>query len=147
MNYEVIWSDEVITGIKDIDEQHKKIVEAINTLYRSIEENEDKDKIIELIESLDPYVNVHFDTEEKYMKQYHYPAALEHKEAHDSFKKIYVEIRYNYHYLGNKSSPQYKFVYILALHLSQIMIDWLNLHLNTLDKELATFLKTKIDVN
>ena len=133
----IIWNDKYLTGIEIIDSQHKKIFKCINNLFDAIEKLEIKEKILELIGGLDFYIVEHFDTEEKYMLELEYPEYLEHKKAHETFKKVYEEIRYNYVYKQD-------IVYVLAVHLNQTMADWLDYHLQNEDQRLADFLKTKI---
>lgn len=143
MNGKIKWNDDLNTGIKEIDEQHKEIINAVNDLYQALEKNKNKYAIVELIKNLDFYTTFHFDTEEKYMKMYNFGNYEEHKRAHGFFRSTYEQIRYNYYYIGDKSSPKYELVHLLALHLSQILIDWLNLHFETFDKEFVAFLRDK----
>ena len=140
-NEDIQWSDEYTTGINAIDSQHEDIIKSVNALYKALEENAGKETIIELIEKLDNYTTKHFDTEEKYMKIYNYPEYAAQVRAHEFFKTIYNEIRYHSHYL---TGDKYMHVYQFALHLNQILIDWLRIHLETLDKVFAAFLKDKL---
>lgn len=141
MDYKINWSDEFITDIKEIDEQHKEIINKVNALYQAIEEQANKETIIGLIEDLDFYTTTHFETEEKHMLIHEFDRHLSHEKAHNFFKLTYEELRYNFYYIDDKDSPNYKFTYIFALHLCQILIDWLNLHLNTYDKAFAEYLR------
>ena len=133
----IIWNDKYLTGIEIIDLQHKNIFKCVNNLFDAIEKLKIKEKILELVSGLDFYIVEHFDTEEKYMLELDYPEYLEHKKAHETFKKVYEEIRYNYVYKQD-------IVYVLAVHLNQTMADWLDYHLQNEDQRLADFLKTKI---
>lgn len=134
----IMWNDKYLTGIETIDSQHKRIFKSVNELYNSLEKLENKEKILELISSLDFYTTEHFDTEEKYMMEFNYPEYSIHKDAHACFKATYEEIRNNYVYKQEKS------VYVLAIHLNQTMADWLDYHLQNEDQKLADFLKAKI---
>lgn len=138
------WSDEFITEVKEIDDQHKEIIENVNALYQVIEENKDQETIFRIIKSLDFYTTLHFETEEKYMKKYDFGDYENHEKAHIFFRNTYEQIRYNYHYIGDKNSSKHKLSHILAIHLSQILVDWLNLHFQTFDKEFAAFMKEKV---
>lgn len=137
------WEQTFETGIDTIDEQHKRAIEIVNEVYNSVGKNKTEKTIIELIEKLDFYTNLHFKTEELYMKKYDFEDYSKHKKAHDYFKETYEQIRYSYFYMGNRKSPYYKLVNTYALHLSSILMDWLDFHLNTYDKDLAIFIKTK----
>lgn len=77
------------------------------------------------------------------MITHNFKGYAEHKRAHDFFKNAYEQIRYSYHYINSQSLPKQELIRIFALHLSQTLIDWLNLHLNTFDSEFAAFMKIK----
>ena len=98
-----------------------------------------------MIENLDFYTKLHFVTEENYMKKYNFEYLLDHQRAHVYFKETYEQIRYSYFYVGNNKKPDYKLVNTYALHLSSILIDWLNFHLQTYDKDFVIFIKGKIN--
>ena len=132
----ITWNDKYLTSIEIIDSQHKKIFKCVNNLFDAIENVETKEKILEIISCIDFYTTEHFDTEEKYMLELDYPEYIEHKNAHEVFKKVYEEIRYNYVYKQDV-------VYVLAVHLNQTMADWLDYHLQNEDQRLAEFLKAK----
>ena len=133
----IIWNDKYLTGIEIIDSQHKNIFKCVNNLFDAIEKLEIKEELLEKIRCIDFYTTEHFDTEEKYMLELDYPEYLEHKKAHEAFKKVYEEIRYNYVYKQDV-------VYVLAVHLNQTMADWLDYHLQNEDQKLAKFLRTKL---
>lgn len=144
MEDKVEWNDDFLTGIDEIDEQHKEIIESVNNIYQAIEDNKSKETIIDLIKNLDFYTNSHFDIEEKYMRMFNYGGYSEHKKTHDFFKNTYEQIRFSYYYVGDdRTAPKYELARVMALHLSQILMDWLNLHLNTFDKEFAAFIRSK----
>ena len=132
------WDDKYLTNIEIIDSQHKKIFKSVNEIFDALEELEKKEKILELVNHLDFYTNVHFNTEENYMLDLGYPEYNEHKKAHDAFKKTYELIKNNYIYKQGKS------VYVLAIHLNQTLADWLDHHLQNEDQRLAIFLRTLI---
>lgn len=134
----IIWDDKYLTGIEIIDYQHKKIFKCVNTLFDALERIETKEKIIKLIDCIDFYTTTHFDTEEKYMLELDYPQYSYHKDAHETFKKIYSDIRDNYAYQNNN-------VYVLAIHLNNEMAKWLDYHLQNEDRLLAEFLKVNQD--
>ncbi len=78
---ELQWSSDLESGIKDIDNQHKELIELINSAHKLTEKNEVK-KIEALITKLLDYSRYHFSTEEKYFIEYNYPEAEEHKFEH-----------------------------------------------------------------
>ena len=75
------WTQNLSVGVKEIDEQHKKLIEIVNKAHE-IDLNEDKEKGNEIFKELIEYVRVHFSTEEKYFEQCNYPGAEEHIAEH-----------------------------------------------------------------
>lgn len=138
MNKLLKWDDQYLTGIKEIDLQHKKIFNCLNDLNVALEQLAEKEKILKLINRLDFYTTTHFDTEESYMLKLEYEKYDEHKKIHEYFKEVYNKIKNNYLYKKNKS------VYVLAVHLTCTLAEWLKYHFENEDKELAEFLKNKI---
>lgn len=123
------WKDDYLIGIKEIDEQHKKlfeISESIN-LFKSISE------IKELLIFLKDYINLHFDTEENQMRLNKYPFYEEHKKIHDDLKeKIngYIEL----YLMGN---------FTLFEELEEVLITWLETHILAEDKKYSNFIFCK----
>ena len=71
-------------NVRIIDEQHQKITEIVNLLYRSIVELDKKTSVKHLIELLEILEN-HFGTEESLMKENKFPGYISHKLEHDRF--------------------------------------------------------------
>jgi hemerythrin len=132
------WSEKYRTGIELIDAQHKQIISRVNSLYEACENMNEREKILELVSTLDFYTDGHFVTEEDYMIRFQYDEYPQHKERHEFFKSIYEEIRRNYIYEKGES------VYVMALHLDQAMVDWLDYHLQHEDQRLAEFLRNRL---
>lgn len=75
-------SDKVHVAV--IDNQHKDIVDTINKIFDSTLAN-NKTSISKFLNVLVEIIETHFETEEKYMKTYHYPGYISHKLEHDRF--------------------------------------------------------------
>lgn len=79
----VLWSEEYLIGIKEIDKQHKKFVELAKPLFET-EEHLSKEQIKEMLYALSEYMRFHFEDEEKYMKKIEFPELSEHKKQHET---------------------------------------------------------------
>lgn len=81
------WNDNFLTGIKQIDSQHKKLVEIINTLATSFAYNSHELNIDIIFDELIDYTIYHFDSEEKIWKKYfkNSRSKKEHEEKHKNF--------------------------------------------------------------
>ena len=133
------WNDKYLTGIKIIDFQHIKIFQAVNCLNCACENMKPKENILRLIDYLDYYATTHFDTEEKYMLENGYENFEYHKKRHEEFRLIYYKIKDNYFY--QKNEP----VYVLAIHLTQTLVEWLDYHMVNEDRDLTEFLRGKVE--
>jgi hemerythrin len=134
------------SGIEEIDKQHQNVILAVKKLYDACESSKGTEEILNLVNELDYYTTVHFNTEEDYAQKYDYPTSLfeQLKNSHDFFKTLYKEVRYHYHYYHDFYSMELEMPYQYALHLQAIMAEWLAFHINMVDKTLLDFLKEKI---
>jgi len=77
------WEDKYSVGVVEIDDQHKRMFATINELLDSINNGTTEEHIGNIIESLVKYKIFHFETEEKYFKEFNYDGAEEHISRHD----------------------------------------------------------------
>lgn len=80
------WSDKLLTGVREVDEQHKKLVALINELYDAMKQGKGKEVIDKALDELVKYAGYHFSTEETLMTKYGYPELASHKREHENFK-------------------------------------------------------------
>lgn len=76
------------TGVKFVDDEHKKLFEIANTIYDLLIDEFIPDKydyIMEVVTELKDYAKYHFKHEEEYMKGINYRKLLSHKVNHDDF--------------------------------------------------------------
>lgn len=78
------WNEDFSVGVREIDDQHKKLFEMLNTFYDSIKDNR-KSAFEELLDELEKYSVYHLETEEKYMKQFKYEDTDQHIKEHKMF--------------------------------------------------------------
>ncbi|HBT04180.1 MAG TPA: hemerythrin, partial [Thermodesulfobacterium commune] len=76
------WNDNFLTGIKEIDQQHKKMFNMVNALYEAVRLKVDKKLLINSINTLKNYFETHFKFEEEILERYGYPEIEKHKEEH-----------------------------------------------------------------
>ncbi len=87
------WSDDMSVNVKEIDEQHKKLVAMINVLHDALKENKGRDVQRAVILEMTKYAEIHFGTEEKYMQRFKYAGYLAHKAEHDGFSAKAAELQ------------------------------------------------------
>jgi len=88
----LVWQDDLDTGIEEIDNQHKRIVEMINHLYDA-EQKGDNNEIREVLVDLVDYTQSHFSFEETLMEDAGYRFSKAHKRVHELFIRRVAEYR------------------------------------------------------
>ena len=80
---EFAWSDDLLTGVRDIDEQHRELFSRVNTLIVACTQQKGKDEIGNYLQFLMDYVAFHFAAEEREMTTYQYPGLPELEREHE----------------------------------------------------------------
>jgi len=119
------WKDEYCVSVREIDNQHKVIIEMLNELYDSFMKKEHENKLGEILSRLSEYAVYHFETEEKYFSHFGYNKKAVHIQEHDNFTEKVVAFRKEFE--KNSSALTYKLVNFLR--------EWLNNHILISDKE------------
>ena len=127
------WKDSYQTGIAKIDNQHRKLVEYLNTLYDAMKAGKGKDALADVFKGLLDYTKTHFAAEEGLMKLYRYPDYEAHKEVHDKLA-AHVQNLYHQFQTGTIGSP---------IQITNFLKDWLQKHILGTDQKYAPFLKDK----
>lgn len=83
----IAWDDSYTVHVESIDKQHKQIMRLINDLNRISNNGSDDDHLLAALTNLCDYTREHFDYEESFLKQYHYPFFQTHQEKHAGFLK------------------------------------------------------------
>jgi hemerythrin len=128
------WDDKFSVNIREIDEQHKKLVENINKLHEAISAGEGNEVLESILQSLVDYAHTHFDAEEKLMKLYEYPEYEQHKKEHDDLTQKVIEMEKKYKESGSIAMP---------LHVMKFLKGWLEDHLLNTDKKYVPFFDDK----
>lgn len=124
-----LWNSTLATGIKQIDEQHKQLLEQIEKLLSLAGAPSNVDKVMELINFLDNYVKYHFSTEEAFMKTNGYPETNPHLEQHKYFNTEFGKIK---EILKDKGINLE-----LKLKLNNLLSEWFIKHISQVDKKLS----------
>lgn len=126
------WGKEFELGIPEIDQQHKKLVDILNSFYTELAGNVDRDEAIKhFFDDLERYLISHLKFEEEFMQQMGFDNFESHKKVHDMFIKLYQEEKERY-LNGNKKALNE----LVALSLS-----WLLNHIAKTDRKYAEFYK------
>lgn len=133
-----MWKEEYLTRIKELDEQHQKLVALINDLYVDLLEcqnNDQKQSLVKrLLEELIEYSSYHFDAEEKLLLKYEYPRYALHVEEHERFKLQVAQ------FMKEQSEVERALPFPLVVFLR----DWLISHVLTEDKQYGSYLHERM---
>ncbi len=80
----IVWSDELDTGIAEIDNQHRRIVEFINDL-ETARLQQDKALVAKVVDDCVDYTCTHFTYEEQLQQQAGYEFLDVHRKVHALF--------------------------------------------------------------
>ena len=127
------WKDEYSVGIESIDEQHKKLINLINTLQTIVDYTSEEKLERECLAAVVDYTRTHFVYEEELMKNYGYPDFEAHKAQHqkmiDKVNNLLAE------YENNRERAM--------RHALDFLKQWLVRHINGTDKQYSEFLLGK----
>ena len=123
------WRDDLLTGVREIDEQHRELFARFGALLNACNEGKGNEEVLRLFTFLDEYVVSHFSAEERIMRSCGYPDYPEHRQQHQKFVRDLGELKQQFRDGGAGLS--------LVISTNQMMIEWLTRHIEKMDKELA----------
>ena len=126
------WSSELATGVKIIDDQHRKLVDMINQLYAAMKSGQSRGVMEKILDGLAEYTVYHFGTEEKFFEQFKYSETVQHKRLHEDLKSQVAAV------IGKFKSGQAD----VSMDLMNFLKDWLATHIIKTDKR---YVKTFLD--
>lgn len=77
------WKPEYSVGVDAIDEEHREMIELINTTYRNLETSATDEEIEKCLGEIYAGISAHFALEERIMQKAHYKEYHAHKEDHE----------------------------------------------------------------
>jgi len=75
---QIVWTSAMGVGIPEIDEQHKKLIDLINSVEQAMKLGQGREMLGNWLRALANYALFHFQAEEAYMQQVSYPQVEEH---------------------------------------------------------------------
>jgi hemerythrin len=130
--------EELKTNIEEIDRQHMTLLFMVDDLIEKLDTEYEDQTIVDMLNFLKSYVDIHFKTEEKYMKKSNYKNYENHKIIHDNFRN---EVYALYAKLSNS---------VEKIDLNKETInsvkDWIINHVKNTDIKMAKFLKEKLNL-
>lgn len=126
------FDESLVTGNAMIDGQHKELIQKINDLLDSCEENGGKAAAVRMLNFLADYTEFHFQAEEKLQEEISYPGIEEHKKKHEEFTRTVEEL---HEMLEEEEGPSAAFVE----QVNKNVIEWLYGHIKSFDRSVAEY--------
>lgn len=126
------WSDEYSVHLRVIDNDHKDLVNTVNSLHEAITAGSTRGRVGHIIGNLATYVDEHFSREEALMETYDYPDITRHKRIHRHLTRTVYAIRIIFASKPNKIDPG---------KLLSFLRDWLIHHILEEDTKYTPYLR------
>ena len=123
------WKDSLLVGVPQIDEQHRKLVGAVDRLMDACKQGKGRSAIKETLEFTLSYTKEHFRDEEVLQAQHSYPEMIAHKRLHALFISNVTAILREFEQTGPSIT--------MIGNLNKTLVDWLNDHISIEDKKLS----------
>ena len=132
------WNDTYASGVTDVDVQHKKLFDMINSFGNDIKNGRAAESFDETMKFLDDYVRFHFGFEEDCMNKLHCPAHEKNKEAHAGFMKLFENF-------SKRAKTEDKEA--LSVEIHEAATGWLVKHVCGIDVQLKHCVKKQPSVH
>ncbi len=127
------WKDDYSVQVREIDEQHKKLISLINRLADAMKVGKGRDVLETVLTEMVDYTVYHFEMEEKLFQQHGYPDYEKHKQIHTAFASKAQELKSAFD-AGNTK---------ISVDVMLILSNWLNNHILEEDKRYGPYLNGK----
>ena len=118
-------------GVAKIDEQHKELIDRINTIISMGLKSVSKEETQKTLDLLGRYVVQHFSDEEALQRKCNYPKYEWHRELHHKFIGDFMKIKEVF----AENGPSVKF----TVELNNRLIHWIVKHIKNVDAEFGKF--------
>ncbi|MBF0339155.1 MAG: hemerythrin family protein [Nitrospirae bacterium] len=127
----IVWNDNIGLGIREIDDQHKVLIDIINKLFDAMSAKKAKDILSAIFKELIDYTRYHFSAEETLMETCKYPDLAQHKHEHERLTVQVLDLQEQF--AEGKVMVDAK--------LMNFLRDWLIDHIHISDKKICLFIK------
>lgn len=135
MNVQFTWDTSMLVGDDKLDNQHKHLLEQVNSLLEALAGGKNNLIVIEqALGFLDRYVEEHFTDEERYMEEHQYPHLEEHRALHAKFIERYMQMKERIYTFASVD----EMLIDLEVHLGRWWID----HIGGADKDYAVHIRS-----
>jgi hemerythrin len=130
------WQDDFTVGVKELDDQHRSLLNTINTLLEDQRDNYEATKFSPALSSLIHYAYTHFATEERYLVQVQFPNLKQHVLEHIDFIMKTLSLALKIESSGDESREE----------LLRYLKTWYSSHVLGTDRQYIPFLASKKNI-
>ena len=128
------WSEErYMLGIREVDLQHRRLLDVINGLHAALREGQTKEVICNFLSVMEEYSRSHFSYEEELILSWGYPDYTEKKLKHESFIRQLETLSREFRH-GNMS---------ISANTLTFLRDWLDHHIVEGDLDYSPYKQSK----
>ena len=120
------WREEYCTGIEGVDFEHEELIRQINEVYQLIENQGDRELVIDSLGEIYGSISAHFALEEQMMQRHNYDHYQQHRTDHE---RLLDDIR-------DITEEFEQSISLDDAKLKQKLADWFQLHFKTHDSRL-----------
>ncbi len=121
------WSEKLSVNVRELDDQHKILIEKVNMLHQAMLENKGREAQRPIIDAMVDYAAEHFEIEEKYMRRFRFAGLQDHMTEHEKFREKAFELKERFNAAG----------FVLTLEILTFLKNWIQQHILGTDKEYA----------
>lgn len=118
------WKEEYAMGFEQIDSQHRKIFNIINSLNTALQEQHGTDVIWDTLDELVQYADYHFKYEEELFAEFHYAGTAAHVAEHNAYTE-----HVSHFIMESKESNT------LPYRVLDFLMEWWTHHITGIDRE------------
>ena len=123
-----VWEQNYNTGIEEIDQDHRGLVNLINDLYEAMQDGTGGALLLPIFSALKHYTETHFDREERFMADCDAPDQAWHFQEHKQMMAKLAELE-SRHRQGEAA---------ISLQTLTFLRDWLQNHICVVDQAMAS---------
>jgi len=128
----IVWSDDFLIGIEELDYEHRCLIEDINELHRELLEHIDPPRIKNTLSRILGRMQAHFALEEHVMVSHKYPHYSQHKAEHESLLDDYTELMTKFEKEMSLRDRE---------NIEKILRHWIVEHILTSDKSMSLMIE------
>ena len=129
----ITWTEDLALGIEPFDAHHQHLISLINDSTLCLEKGAPQEEVAVILNDLVDYAWYHFNAEEKWMREHHYPQLEDHQLIHKDFSTKIIEFQ-NQFTDGNAA---------VAEKLTTYLNFWLIDHIVICDSQYASFIGSR----